>query len=87
MKAYRLSQINYALVQVLRLYQRGAYDELYAQFSAGFRNSQLAMMQAIIKAYQAPVRDVLAVKKNRHELDEMFKHRGYTIFGHPLFFD
>ena len=60
-------------------------DNLYNEFSEQFRNSQLAMMQAIIKAHQAPVRDVLAVKKNREKLDANFKkHNCYETI---MFFD
>jgi hypothetical protein len=75
------------MIQTIRLYQRGVYDNLYNEFSEQFRNSQLAMMQAIIKAHQAPVRDVLAVKKNREKLDANFKKHNFRIFGHALFFE
>lgn len=85
--AYRLSHITYGVMQSLRLYQRGIYDNLYARFSPQFRNSQMAVMQAIIKAYQAPIKDVLAVKKNRVELDEKIKNREFEVLGHPIFFD
>lgn len=85
--AYRLSHATYGMIQTIRLYQRGVYDNLYNEFSEQFRNSQLAMMQAIIKAHQAPLRDVLAVKKNREKLDANFKKYNFRIFGHALFFE
>ena len=86
-KAYRLSHINYGVLQALRLYQRGVYDHMYDSYSPQFRNVQLAVMQAYVKGYQAPLIDVLAVKKNRRELDSKIKQNNYTIFGHPVFFD
>lgn len=86
-KAYRLSHITYGVLQGLRLYQRGVYDHLYDNFSPQFRNTQLAVMQAYVKGYQAPLRDVLAVKKNRKELDDKLSKNSYLIFGHPVFFD
>ncbi len=86
-KAYRLSHITYGVMQALRLYQRGVYDHLYDAYSPQFRNTQLAVMQAYIKGYQAPLSDVLTVKKNRRELDSKFRDNSYTILGHPIFFD
>lgn len=85
--AYRLSHADYGTVQTLRLFQRGIYDDIYGKFSPQFRNSQQSMMQAVIKSYQAPLRDVLAVKKNRPELDKKIKNRKFEIFGHPMFFN
>jgi len=85
--AYRLSNATYGVVQSIRLFQRGIYDGLYKSFSPEFRLRQMAVMQALVKGYQAPVRDVLAVKKNRDVLDKKLKNREYEIFGHPVFFD
>lgn len=85
--AYRLSHITYGMMQNIRLFQRGIYDGLYAKYSPQFRYTQLAVMQAIVKAYQAPLRDVLAVRKNRKELDSQLRNREFMIFGHSVFFD
>lgn len=85
--AYRLSHITYGMMQNIRLFQRGVYDGLYNRFSPQSRNHILATMQAVIKAYQAPLRDVLAVRKNRVELDKKIKNRNFEILGHPMFFD
>ncbi len=85
--AYRLSHINYGTVQTLCLFKRGVYDDIYNKFAPQFRMSQLSMMQAVIKSYQAPLRDVMAVKKNRPALDEKIRNREYEILGHPMFFD
>lgn len=85
--AYRLSHITYGMMQALRLYQRGIYDGLYNRFSPQSRNYILAAMQAVVKGYQAPIKDVLAVKKNRVELDKKIENRNFEILGHPIFFD
>ena len=85
--AYRLSHITYGMMQNIRLFQRGVFDELYGKYSLQFRNTQLAVMQGIVKAYQAPIKDVLAVKKNRKDLDSQLRNREFMIFGHAVFFD
>ena len=78
-KAYRLSKISREVVQAIRTYRMGYYDEQMKMLSPKARKIRYATMQAIIKAYAAPLADVLEVRKKRDFLEQEWQKYGFDV--------
>lgn len=83
-KAYRLANVRSEVVQAIREYKKGVYDEELKGMSAYTQNVRFATMQSIIQAHQAPLSDVLEFKKNRYDFEKKLKEHGYKLFGYPI---
>ena len=83
-KAFRLGHISSTMVQALRMYRSGVYDEETEKLSPQMRAWRFSTMQALSEMYNAPLSDVKEVRKNRALLNEKWKNYGYKIFGVTL---
>ena len=83
-KAYRLANIRRGVVQAIREYRRGIYDDEIKGMSAYTQNVRFATMQSIIQAHKAPLSDVLAFRKNRKDFGEKLREKGFQFFGYPI---
>ena len=83
-KAYRLANVRAEVVTAIREYKRGIYDGKITGMSPYTQNARFAIMQSIIQAHNAPLRDVLELKKNRQDFEQKLKKRGYHLFGYPI---
>ena len=80
-KAYRLSKISLSLMQALRMYKRGLYDTEIEKFPLLRQGQIYSSMQALISSYQAPLSDVMEVRKKRDVLENALKTSNYRIGG------
>lgn len=80
-KAYRLSRISTSLMQALRMYKQGLFDAEIEKFPILGQGQRYSTIQALITAYQAPLSDVMEVRKKRPLLESMLKQTGYRIAG------
>ena len=78
-KAYRVSQISSSLMQSIRLYKKGVYEDEIRKMSPKSQAIRFATIQAIISANNAPISDVLEVRKKRVLLDEIWKNFDYRV--------
>ena len=83
-KAHRVANVRTGVVQALREYQKGIYDDETYGLSTYTRNIRFATMQSIIQAHKAPLNDVIEYKKNRKEFEEKLKKHGFMLFGYPI---
>ncbi len=83
-KAYRLSKISSSLMQAIRAYKSGLYDEEINKLSPKSQAFRYATMQAIVSAYSAPLSDVAEVRKNRPLLEQKWQENGFRLAGTPL---
>lgn len=83
-KAYRVANVRSGVVQAIREYQRGIYDDELQNMSVFTRNARFATMQSIIEAHKAPLSDVLEYKKNRKEFEQKLKEKDYHLFSYPI---
>ncbi len=75
LKAYRAAKVPREVVATVRAYQRGAYDRSSDEATPEEAAVQNAVMQAMVKMYEAPLNDVLEVKKNYKQLhDKLLKY-------------
>ena len=80
-RAFRVANIKSGVVQAIRDYQRGVYDDEIKGLSSYTQNIRFATMQMIIQAHKAPLRDVLEYKKNRKEFEEILKKNRFLSNG------
>lgn len=83
-KAYRLANIRSDVVASLRGFKRGLYDGQLLGVSPLTSIIRFSLMQGIIKAYEAPLSDVMAYRKNREEFDDMLFRHDFNLFGVPV---
>ena len=78
-KAYRLSRISLSLMQSIRAYKLGLYDDEINKLSQKSQDLRYATMQALVSAYNAPMSDVTEVRKNRRQLEKTWKESEFRI--------
>ena len=83
-KAYRLSRISSSLMQAIRAYKQGLYDDEINKLSPKSQTFRYATMQAIVSAYNAPLADVVEVQKNRPLLEQKWKKYNFELAGTSL---
>ena len=83
-KAYRLSRISSSLMQAIRAYKLGLYDDEINKLSPKSQAFRYATMQAIVSAYNAPLADVVEVQKNRPLLEQKWKKYNFKLAGTSL---
>lgn len=84
MKAYRLSMISPTLIQAIKSYVNGTYDEEIKKMSPEGQAARYAAMQAIIEMYNAPLSDVMEVRKVRPQLHQQLLQSNFKIAGTPV---
>ncbi|MBE6452849.1 MAG: hypothetical protein E7012_05115 [Alphaproteobacteria bacterium] len=80
-KAYRLSGINISLMQAIRMYKQGLFDEESRKIAKQSQGSIFSTAQALISAYQSPISDVMEMRKKRKLFDDTLKQTDYRIGG------
>ena len=78
-KAYRVSQISSSMMQSIRLYKRGIYEDEINKLNPKSQAIRYATIQAIISANSASMNDVMEVRKKRSILDEKWKPIDYRV--------
>lgn len=78
-KAYRLSRVSLSLMQSIRAYKLGLYDDEINKLSQKSQDLRYATMQALVSAYNAPMSDVTEVRKNRRQLEKTWKESEFRI--------
>ena len=84
-RAFRVANVKSGVVQAIREYQRGIYDDEIRGLSSYTQNVRFATMQMIIQAHKAPLSDVLEYKKNRKDFEQTLKRNRFLFLGYPLF--
>lgn len=72
LKAYRLSNISSSLLLAIKGYQNGYGEAAIDKLSPRSQAVRYSTMQSILQMYNAPLNDVLEVRKNRAALKEKF---------------
>lgn len=80
-KAYRLSLIHNSVMQSIRMYKQGLYDDEINKLSPRSAKIRFATMQAIVSAYSAPISDMIEVRKKRPQLEKALEQTRYRIGG------
>lgn len=83
-KAHRVANVRSGIVQIIREFQRGVFDDGVKSLSDFTQNSRFAIMQGIIQAHKAPMSDVLEYRKNRSEFVEKLQKHGQKFFGYRI---
>lgn len=83
-KAYRVSYMSSAMLQSIRMYQRGLTDDMIASLSPKQQEVQLSTMQSILEMYNAPINDVMEVRKHRNEIREKLNGFDYLFSTMPI---
>lgn len=83
-KAYRVSKMTASALASVMNYRDGVYRNALKNIPESLAVSQIAAMGAIVKMYQAPLENVMEVRKNRRELDKLFKSGKYMLAGQPV---
>lgn len=83
-KAYRMGQLSSGMLSSVKAYKRGVYDAYIDSLGDRKAEMQFSAMQSVIEMYQAPLNDILEVRKNRKLLREKFSKIKYRILGEPI---
>ena len=83
-KAYRVSRMHSSAITSIKHYQRGVYNQEMMSLPDYTKGGQLGAMFSVIAMYQAPLPDVLAVRKHRSQLEQALKKSDYSIAGAPI---
>ena len=83
-KAYRVSKMTASTLQAVMDLQDNVYKSELQKLPDIFKGTQVITMLAIPEMYKAPYKDVQAVKKNRRELEKLFKELDYTLVDAPI---
>ena len=83
-KAYRVSKMTASTLQAVMDLQDNVYKSELQKLPDIFKGTQVITMLAIPEMYKAPYKDVQAVKKNRRELEKLFKELDYMLVDAPI---
>ena len=84
-KAYRVLRMSSAELMTLLLYKRNIYEKQLNLYSDKIAPSIAVTMQSIVEMYDAPVENVLEVKKNQKTVKNAFERIGYRIVFQPIY--
>lgn len=82
--AYRLATIKTPMVAAIKSYRQGLYESYRKYWGDENAEQQLMVMQSVSDMYNAPLSDMLEVKKNQKALADKFRELGYSIGGAPV---
>lgn len=83
-KAYRVSLMNRHMLQALKNYRNGTYDDEIDKLSPKHRALRYSTMQALIEMYTAPLTDLQEVRKNRSLLEDKWRKYNFQLAETPL---
>lgn len=83
-KAYRLSLMTRYMLQALKSYKNGTYDDEINKLSPKYRAIRYSTMQALAEMYKAPLADLREVRRNRSLLEEKWRKHNFQLAETPL---
>lgn len=83
-KAYRVSLMNRHMLQALKSYRNGTYDDEIDKLSPKYRGLRYSTMQALTEMYKAPLIDLQEVRKNRSLLEDKWRKYNFQLAETPL---
>lgn len=83
-KAYRTSLMSRYMLQALKSYKNGTYDDEINKLSPKYRAIRYSTMQALVEMYKAPLADLQEVRKNRSLLEEKWRKYNFQLAETPL---
>ncbi len=83
-KAYRVSLMNRYMLQALKNYRNGTYDDEINKLSPKYRAIRYSTMQALVEMYKVPLIDLQEVRKNRSLLEKKWKKYNFQLAETPL---
>ena len=78
-------RMSSAELMTLLLYKRNIYEKQLNLYSDKIAPSIAVTMQSIVEMYDAPVENVLEVKKNQKTVKNAFERIGYRIVFQPVY--
>ena len=84
-KAYRVLRMSSAELMTLLLFKRNIYEKQLNLYSDKIAPSIAVTMQSVIEMYEAPIKDVLEVKKNQKAVKNALNRIGYRIVFQPVY--
>lgn len=84
-KAYRVLNMTSNETLAVMLYRRNINKNALLSYSKDIAPSIAMTMQSMVEMYQAPIDDVIEVKKNSQTLKKAFEHLGYRIVSQPIY--
>ncbi len=83
-KAYRVSLMNRHMLQALKSYRNGTYDDEIDKLSPKYRALRYSTMQALTEMYTVPLVDLQEVRKNRSLLEDKWRKYNFQLAETPL---
>lgn len=83
-KAYRTSLMTRYMLQAIKSYKNGTYDDEINKLSPKYRAIRYSTMQAIVEMYKTPLADLQEVRKNRELLEEKWRPYNFQLAETPL---
>ena len=83
-KAYRTSLMSRYVLQALKNYKNGTYDDEINKLSPKYRAVRYSTMQALVEMYKVPLIDLQEVRKNRGLLEEKWRKYNFQLAETPL---
>ena len=84
-KAYRVLRMSTPELMTLLLYKRNVYQNQLNAYPEKIAPSVAVTMQSMVEMYEAPLNDVLEVKKNHQAVKDAFEKIKYRIVFQPIF--
>ena len=83
-KAYRTSLMSRHMLQALKSYQNGTYDDEIDKLSPRHRGIRYSTMQALTEMYRVPLIDLHEVRKNRSLLEDKWRKYNFEFAETPF---
>lgn len=83
-KAYRTSLMTRYMLQAIKSYKNGTYDDEINKLSPKYRAMRYSTMQAIVEMYKTPLADLREVRKNRSLLEDTWRKYNFQLAETPL---
>lgn len=84
-KAYRLLNMSQVELQTLMLYRKNIYGDMLGGYSYKYAPLVAATMQSMVERYDAPLNDMLEVKKNYKQIEDALRDSGGRIAGQTIY--
>ena len=84
-KAYRLLRMSSPELMSLLVYKRNLYQNQLNLYPEKIAPSVAITMQSVVEMYDAPIKDMLEVKKNQEQLKKAFEKINYRIVFQPIY--
>lgn len=84
-KAYRMLKMSQVELVTIMLYKKNVFSNVLGAFDERIKPSVAMTMQTMVEMYNAPMKDVLEVKKNQIQLQEALENLEYRIVSQPIY--